>query len=59
MLLRRAFFVFCQWCFVSPGVFVRFVLGLRVFLRNILSGIIRRLILDGDIKGGREGEEST
>lgn len=47
------------FCVFSPGVFVSFVLGLRVFLRDILSGIIRRLILDGDIKGGRKGEENT
>ena len=43
--------------FFLPGVFVSFVLGLRFFLRNILSGIIRRLTWDGDIKDGCKGEE--
>lgn len=58
MLLRRAFFVFYQWCFVSPGGFMSFVLGPRVFKETFYQ-VIRRLILDGDIKDGRKGEEST
>lgn len=35
-----------------------FVLGPRVFLETFYQ-VIRRLILDGDIKGGRKGEENT
>lgn len=36
-----------------------FVLGPRVFFLETFYQVIRRLILDGDIKGGCKGEEST
>lgn len=59
MLLRRSFFLFFIGRLVLPGVVCEFCFRSASFFLETFYQVIRRLILDGDIKGGRKGEEST